>query len=33
VLGDQCLKLREAEHLTLKVVALYQPIAVEEDAL
>src|SRR5215211_8153271 len=30
MLGDERSKLREAEHLTLGVVSLYQPVAVEE---
>ena len=33
VLGDELTKPRETEHLTLRVVGLYQPIAVEEDTL
>src|ERR687889_2012934 len=33
VMGDERPKPREAEHLTLGVVCLYQPVAVEEDAL
>ena|SRR5215204_353177 len=33
LLGDECPKPREAEHLTLRIVGLYQTITVEEDAL
>src|SRR5215208_7464930 len=33
VLGDESTKPREAEHLTLGVVSLYQPVAVEEHTL
>src|SRR5215212_6158068 len=33
MLGDERLQPRETEHLTLRVVRLYQPVAVEQHAL
>src|SRR5215210_5386140 len=33
MLGDTSTKSWEAEHLTLRVVRLYQPVAVEQDAV
>src|SRR5215217_4661599 len=32
VLGDERTKPRKAEHLTLRIVGLYQPVGVEQDA-